>query len=716
MSESTYKILNANDGGVFVSNTAATPGINNGDWLMKGLTYNTSQFYGADKRPGFDEYIGGMQDNGTWKSPANQSATSSTNYFFNIGGDGFEVLWNNLDDKKIIGGSQGNNFRRSTNGGTSWTNATSGLSGNHPFISKLANSRDNPDRIYTLSSDGVFYSTNFGESWNLIPITEKWGAATSLMDIEVSRANANIVWAGSGMTEQRSIHVSTNAGLSFTPTHTSPLISGGITKLASHPHESNTAYVLFSQAGNPKILRTTDLGQTWEDISGFGNGDVSVNGFPDVAVYCLYVRPDNPNIIWAGTEIGIVESQDNGLSWVLIEDFPSVSVWDMKGQDDQVVIATHGRGIWTATINASQLTGTPPEILAHGTSPKKKLVLKIKSVEAFDRIEFYDGNTLLGTFENIEPSVLMVEIGNLNPGNKNIKMISYKGASPYHSKNYAIPLLNILTVVDSYGTYFSSYTDLIVSGFNPQRLPDASATERSIPQTNHPYSPNQNYFLLIRHPIRVAQSEAFIQYEDIAIVEPGIDGAAFGTADFKDFVVVEATKNGLDWIPFAQGYDARANASWLNAFHTGAPGAKSMLMAHALDMLDTFQAGDTLLIRYRLNTNSTVSSWGCAMNYILVQQAPTGIESRRNERNGLTVFPNPATDYAQLKFTLARQGVVVLESTDAAGRKVMQQNLGTLHAGEHTVKLNVTEFKTGNYVIHLKTPDGNKTGRLVIVE
>jgi len=716
MTSNTYKILNANDGGVFISNTSSLPGINGGDWSMRGRTYNTSQFYGADKRPGFDEYIGGMQDNGTWKSPANQSASSTTNYFFNIGGDGFEVLWNNLDDKKIIGGSQSNNFRRSVDGGASWTNATAGLSGNHPFISKLANSRDNPDRIYTLSSAGVFYSTNFGESWTLTSITQKWGSSTSLMDVEVSRANANIVWAGSGMNEQRSIHVSMNAGLSFTPTNNSPLISGGITKLASHPHEPNTAYVLFSQAGNPKILRTTDLGQTWEDISGFGNGNVSVNGFPDVAVYCLYVRPDNPDIIWAGTEIGIVESHDNGQSWSLVEDFPSVSVWDMKGQDDQVVIATHGRGIWTATIEASQISVTPPEILAHGTSPKEKLVLKIKSVEAFDRIDFYDGNTLLGAIEEIEPSELIVEIGNLAPGNKNLKMVSYKGESPYHSKNYSIPLLDILTVEDAYGTYFNSYTDLTVGGFVSQRLSDASAAERSIPQTNHPYSPNQNYILLIRHPIRVAQSDAIIQYEDIAIVEPGLEGAAFGTPDFKDFVVVEATKNGLDWIPFAPGYDARANASWLNAFTTVAPGTKSMLMSHTLDMLNTFQAGDTLLIRYRLSTNATVSSWGCAVNYILVQQAPTGIESARNELNELTLFPNPAIDHTQVKFTLARPGVVALELTDATGRKVKQQDLGILTAGEHTIKVNLTELSAGSYVMQLKTPDGIKTGRLVIVE
>jgi hypothetical protein len=55
MSGSTNKILLSNDGGMFVSNTSATPGISNGDWTKVGKTYNTSQIYGADKSHGFDE-------------------------------------------------------------------------------------------------------------------------------------------------------------------------------------------------------------------------------------------------------------------------------------------------------------------------------------------------------------------------------------------------------------------------------------------------------------------------------------------------------------------------------------------------------------------------------------------------------------------------------------------------------------------------------------
>lgn len=715
MTSNTYKILNANDGGVFISNTSSSPGINNGEWSMRGVSFNTSQFYGADKRPGFDEYIGGMQDNGTWKSPSNQSATSATDYIFNIGGDGFEVIWNNLDDQKVIGGSQGNNFRRSTNGGITWSNATSGLSGNHPFVSKLANSRDNPDRIYTLSSAGVFYSPNFGESWTLTPITQKWGSSTSLMDVEVSRANSNIVWAGSGMNTQRSIHVSTDAGVTFSPTNNSLLISGGITKLASHPIESNTAYVLFSQAGNPKILRTTNLGETWEDISGYGSGDVSTNGFPDVAVYCLYVRPDNPDIIWAGTEIGIVESLDNGQSWSLIEDFPSVSVWDLKGQDDQVVIATHGRGIWTATIEAEQISVRTPEIIASGTSPKEKLALKLKVEETFDKIEFYDNTELLGSIPNVTASELIVEIGNLTPGTKTLKMIAFKGNSPYHSKSYTINHLDILSVEDSYGTYFSTLSDVTSLGFSLQSFPGAQASERRIAQTSHPYIANQNYSIMFRHPVRVAEDNALIEYEDIAIVEPGLEGAAFGTADFKDFVVVEATKNGLDWIALADGYDARKNSNWLNAFSTSTPGSKSMFQKHTLDLSNTFNTGDTLLIRYRLFSNASVNGWGSAVNYFLIQQAPTGLEQDADKSKTFSIFPNPASTEITIRFSLLKPGPVSIEIIDGTGKLLQQSSLGIQNSGAKEFKMSVTDIREGNHLIRLKTPDGNKVGKIMII-
>lgn len=715
MSGSTFKILNANDGGVFVSNTATSPGINNGNWTFAGTRYNTSQFYGADKRPGANEYLGGMQDNGTWKSPSGSNSNSTTNYLFNIGGDGFEVIWNNLNDQLLIGGYQGNSFSRSTNGGNTWVNATSGLTGTHPFISKLANSRSNPDVIYTLSSAGIFRSINFGQSWTLTAITNKWGSATSLMDVEVSRANANIIWAGSGMTSDRNLHVSLDAGVTFNPTENSSLISGGITKLASHPTEENTAYALFSQAGNPKILRTENLGQTWEDLSGFSVGDISTNGFPDVAVYCLYVRPDNPDIIWAGTEIGIVESQDNGQTWALLDDFPNVSVWDMKGQDDQVVIATHGRGIWTATIESPQVSVITPDIIASGTSPKEKLLLKVKVEEAsgFDKIEFYEGVTLLGQITDVDPAEYVITIDGLSPGTKNIKLISYKGTAPFHSKTYSINLLDILSIENAYSTYFNNVSDLTVKGFALQNFPGAITGERKTLQTGHNYSNNFDYYVIIRHPIKVSASISSLQYEDIAIVEPGLEGAIFGMEDFKDYVVLEGTKNGLDWIPLGDGYNARFNSDWLAAFNGAANGSKSMFVPHELNLSNTFSAGDTLLIRYRLFSNNSITGWGAAINYFAIQQEPTATENPLLKGENLALFPNPTTGDFTVEFNLTRATEVRAEVMDLFGR-VIAAKVSKKETGTHQETFNLSNQPQGSYLVVLRTNSGNKVGKISI--
>ena len=87
-----------------------------------------------------------------------------------------------------------------------------------------------------------------------------------------------------------------------------------MTNMAAHPTDPNTAYILFSAAGLPKIFRTQDAGQTWASLTGtVGTTDaVSSNGFPNVATYAMLQMPYDPNTIWAGTEIGLVVSSDNG--------------------------------------------------------------------------------------------------------------------------------------------------------------------------------------------------------------------------------------------------------------------------------------------------------------------------------------------------------------------------------------------------------------------
>ena len=86
----TFRLLIGNDGGVYKSVSSTDPGVTNGDFTYISYGYNTTQFYGADKAPGENRFVGGMQDNGTWYHAQGVEGTSSADATFGIGGDGFE--------------------------------------------------------------------------------------------------------------------------------------------------------------------------------------------------------------------------------------------------------------------------------------------------------------------------------------------------------------------------------------------------------------------------------------------------------------------------------------------------------------------------------------------------------------------------------------------------------------------------------------------------
>ncbi len=394
-----YTMLEANDGGLGISYDKGLT------WEQIKNDYITTQFYGVAKKPDAFEFIGGMQDNGTWQSPPDLVANSSSEYADRISGDGFEALWHPVYPHRILASSYYNAIRLSTDGGETWNAVTEGMSGSGPFITRLSNSPANPDLVFAVGDRGVYRHTNFCVGrypWELVEIDTGWSVfnqVTSSHNVEVSLESPSIVWAGAGMYEDPDLYVfvSRNYGETFTRVNNyTETEMGYLTAIATHPSDSATAYLLFSIDHKPKILRTTDLGETWEDISGFGIDSTSDKGFPDVMVYSLMVFPYNTDIIWAGTEIGIFESTDNGASWHYADNgLPAVSVWQMYIQDQQIVVATHGRGIWTASqwpgaINNLQVE---PEfnLFAYPNPTDGYITIKVESDINFPvEITFYD--------------------------------------------------------------------------------------------------------------------------------------------------------------------------------------------------------------------------------------------------------------------------------------------------------------------------------------
>jgi hypothetical protein len=713
----SFELLMSNDGGVFLSGTSASPGTTQGEWKKVGIGYNTSQMYGADKKPGAQEYFGGMQDNATYFTPSGTVSSASTKFVTNskLGGDGFEVLWHSIDGKKMIGGSQYNHFERSVDGGTTWTDAFSGLtlsSGSpdntkFPFISKLANSKQAPDVIFTVGSDGVWKSLDFGGSWTLIPMPKLRWSFGSFTDVEVSKANPKIVWAGSGQHDSTTLFVSTDAGQTFTSVpNPAGYTLGGITHIATHPYEANTAYALYSFAKTAKILKTTDLGQTWTDISGFGTGQTSSKGFPDVAVYSLYVRPDNTNIIWAGTEIGIVESLDGGTSWSMLTAFPAVAVWDMRGQDNEVVIATHGRGIWTATIAKDQ--NGVSQILGAGTSPQSKFKMLLNVPYHYDSVILTFNSTNKVKFIPPDSGSYALQISNMPAGDLVMQTTSYKGGVATTSSQVNGKSLKLAPYQQKYYDYMTTPNNFYLDGFT---MPAFGTSNTSL-QSTHNYASNKNTTATLLVPIIVSSSNSSFTYDDVTLVQPGASGAIFGQGAFNDYVIAEATKDGFTWIPISNGYNSSANAGWLTAYNGNKSGDPSMSVTENFDLKPSFHAGDTILIRFRLFSNAdNIVSWGWSIDNLFVQQSPTAVEPLTT---GAVASPNPSSGRFTINYSLSQPSEATLSTWDITGRKISELNFGTQPIGKNELELDLEGMPAGVYLTRLKTLDGEQVLKVLV--
>ena len=557
-SDSTFRIYLGTDGGIFYTNSSMDPGVVDNDFKVSGKSsnnwyqpaggYNTTQFYGADKVVGYDQYFGGSQDNGTFLSPRNQIADETTTWSFEIGGDGFEAIAHHTDPNKLIGGSQGNNFYRSTNGGASWNYAQYGLEGSDPFITRLSSPFQDPDVLYAVTSFGVMKSNDFGQSWQAKQIEGNWSSSFwSGTDVEVSLANPRYIWAGSSMSTAGNIFLSKDWGETY---ESVPNFSnlGRTSGIYSHPTEDSTAYVLFGMPGAAKVLQTKDLGETWEDLSGFTNSTdgKSLNGFPDVPVYSFLVMPQNKDIMWAGTEVGLIESTDGGTSWHLVEsNLPYVTIWDLKLKDEgQIVIATHGRGVWTATIDDLKSYEPKPAILppfilsAYQLDSEDSYVIStnINIKSSYDSLVIKANNVQRDVFQNVDKSDstnFVFEVD--DKGDYTIQAFGYKDGLEHPSNEYDIILNPTLQPRTEYSTTFS---DLVGDEFGLDRFRigiQGGFQGRQL-HTEHPYESGvaggydngYSVHAQLNIPIIITDYTPSIRFKEIVLVEPGEPGTSFG--------------------------------------------------------------------------------------------------------------------------------------------------------------------------------------------
>src|SRR5437879_988675 len=111
----------------------------------------------------------------------------------------------------------------------------------------------------------------------------------------------------------------------------------------------------------PYVIKTSDYGKTWTPL-------VSAQALKDVRGYAHVIKEDlvKPDLLFLGTEFGLWVSIDGGKNWAQFKGnhFPAVAVRDLAVQprDNDLVLATHGRGIWIID-DITPLRALAPDLL-----------------------------------------------------------------------------------------------------------------------------------------------------------------------------------------------------------------------------------------------------------------------------------------------------------------------------------------------------------------
>jgi photosystem II stability/assembly factor-like uncharacterized protein len=156
-----------------------------------------------------------------------------------------------------------------------------------------------------------------------------------------SPLDANRVWCG---TDDGLIHLTTDGGKTWTNVTPPSIFAWQKISLIDAGHfDANTAYAALNTLRlddlRPHIFRTHDSGKTWTEV---------VNGIPaGQIVNAVREDPVRKGLLFAGAEKGVYISFDDGANWESLRlNLPATSVRDLIIKNDDLVVATHGRGFW----------------------------------------------------------------------------------------------------------------------------------------------------------------------------------------------------------------------------------------------------------------------------------------------------------------------------------------------------------------------------------
>ena len=279
---------------------------------------------------------------------------------------------------------------------------------------------------------------------------------------------------------------------------------------------------------------------------------------------------------------------------------------------------------------------------------------------------------------------------------------------------YKVNVVRNQMALEQYSTNFEeNASDFALADFSVSAL---SGFSSGILHTSSPYpvsaleNENCNLIAQLLYPI-VLKENGEMTFDEVVLVEPGEALSSYTDRLFWDYVIVEASKDdGSNWLPLTNGYDSGSDDLWYSEFTSGLKNnvsatnaSENMFLKQSINLTEhpELNAGDTILIRFRLASDKSVNGWGWAIDNLEIQKSFAATDNGFLAENNVNVFPNPFIDGFFVDCSDASgQPDIAIEVTDLTG-KTVYRTTGINPSYNPKVKVELPWSEPGIYLVNI---------------
>ena len=360
------------DGGLYKSaDIAAHDGVNfTAYWSNLNNGLQITQFYSGAGKSGYAGgstlVVGGSQDNGCLKAPA--SGLSWSNFFY---GDGGVTAVDPVDPNFYYCEYINASVNRATTGGF----AAPICGGPNPITEGLQDAANGCGASATNEANFiapfVLDPNNFNTMlvgakslWRSLDVkaaTPDWfvvkgpdpAANNYISAVAVTPGYSDMVWVGYN---QGQVYCTSN-GTASSPTWTKVTALSATRMVLRIMAEENRVFVTYGGYNAGNVMELTVPGQSTPSQLCQASPTVTdlSSNLPQAPVRSIVRNATNANWFYVGTDVGVFDSTDGGVSWNANDDGPGTVATDQLFWLDSatLVAATHGRGMFKATVSVA---------------------------------------------------------------------------------------------------------------------------------------------------------------------------------------------------------------------------------------------------------------------------------------------------------------------------------------------------------------------------